>query len=86
MATIFQLKNLSVGKIEGKRRKRLQRIRWLDNTTDATNMNLSKFQETVEDRGAWWAAVHGVAKSQTQLSTEQPQPQPPPTSPGFPVE
>ena len=63
MATIFQLKNLSVGKIEGKRRKRLQRIRWLDNTTDATNMNLSKFQETVEDRGAWNATVYEVPES-----------------------
>ena len=63
MATIFQLKNLSVGKIEGKRRKRLQRIRWLDNTTDAMNMNLSKFQETVEDRGAWNATVYEVPES-----------------------
>ena len=54
--------------IEGKRRRGQQRMRKLDNTTDSIDMNLSKPQETVEDRGAWCAAVHGVAKSQTRLS------------------
>ena len=63
MATIFQLKNLSVGKIEGKRRKRQHRIRWLDNITDPVNMNLSKLQEIVEDRGAWNATVYEVPES-----------------------
>ena len=57
-----------LGKIEGKRRKRWQRMRWLDSITDSKNMNMSKIQEIVKDRGAWCAAVHGVAKSQTQLS------------------
>ena len=52
-------------KIEGKRRRGQQRMRWLDGITDSTNMNLSKFWETVEDRGAWHAAVHEVSKSQS---------------------
>ena len=51
-----------LGKIEGKTRRR-QRIRWLDSNTNSMNMNLSKLQEIVEDRGAWHAAVHGVAQS-----------------------
>ena len=52
------------GKIEGKRRRRWQRMRWLDSITDSKNMNMSKIQEIVKDRGAWCAAVHGVIKCQ----------------------
>ena len=54
-----------LGKIEGKRRKRWQTIRWLDSIRDNMDMNLSKLQEIVEDRGAWCAAVHGVTKNHT---------------------
>ena len=58
-------KTLMLGKIEGKRRKGWQRMRWLYSITESMDMNLSTLQETVKDRGAWRAAVHGVTKSQT---------------------
>ena len=56
-------KTLMLGKIEGKRRRGQQRMRWLDGITDSTDMNLSKLREIIEDRGAWHATVHGVSKS-----------------------
>ena len=58
-------KSLMLGKIEGRRRRGHQRMRWLDNTIDAMNMNFGKLWEMVRDREAWHAAVHGVAKSWT---------------------
>ena len=61
-------KTLMLAKTEGKRRRGQQRMRWLDGISDSMNMNLTKLQEIVEDRGAWRAAVHGVTKSQTQLT------------------
>ena len=60
-------KSLTLGKTEGRRRRGRQRKRWLEGIAEAMNMNLGKLQETVRAREAWRAAVHGVAKSQTQL-------------------
>ena len=60
-------KTLMLGKIEGRRRRGWQRLRWLDSITDSVDMSLSKLWKRVEDRGAWHATVHGITKSQKRL-------------------
>ena len=67
-------KTLILGKTEGKRRRKQQRMRWLDSITDSIDMNLSKLQEIVKDRIAWFSAVHGVTRVIQDLVTKPPPP------------
>ena len=60
-------KTLMMGRVEGKRRRGQQRMRWSDSITDSVDMNLSQLQELMEDRGTWGAAVHGISKNWTDL-------------------